>query len=253
MTGSPLDSWDAAPWSPVPNIDKVIRVFFEHIAGLNPNLCPGLTSGRRFYLLSLTYPDIMPAVPLMEELSYGSDAIELRVDLLSEDGNAKAPSVPSLDYVAAQVVALRGLFPDNGEEAALGLVNLGIRMGCEYIDVEISWSANLQEVVKATNGASQIIASWHDWSGNMRWDGADVREKYGRAAELGDIVKIIGKANTVTDNFTLQQFASAMTSKTLIAINMGQAGQMSRILNTILTPVTHPSLPTKAAPSQLSW
>ncbi|KIJ27900.1 hypothetical protein M422DRAFT_270838 [Sphaerobolus stellatus SS14] len=125
-------------------------------------------------------------------------------------------------------------------------------MGCEYIDVEISWSAKLQETVKATKGASQIIAPWHDWSGNMRWDGANVQEEYSRAAELGDIVKIIGKANTVADNFTLQQFASAMTSKPPIAINMGRARQMSRILNTILTPVTHPSLSTKAAPGQLS-
>ncbi|KIJ49331.1 hypothetical protein M422DRAFT_246423 [Sphaerobolus stellatus SS14] len=87
----------------------------------------------------------------------------------------------------------------------------------------------------------------------MRWDGADVRVKYSRSVELGDIVKIIGKANTAADNFALQQFTSAMTYKPLTAINMGQAGQMSRILNTILTPVTHPSLPTKAAPGQLSF
>ncbi|KIJ39397.1 hypothetical protein M422DRAFT_257714 [Sphaerobolus stellatus SS14] len=135
MTGSPLDSWDAVPWSPVPNIDKAL-----------------------------------------EELSYGSDAIEPRVDLLSEDGNATVPNVLSLGYVAAQGVALRrntllpiiytvrtvsqgGLFPDDGEEAVLALMNLGIRMGCEYIDVMIGWSAKLQEA-----------------SGNMRWDGADVRE-----------------------------------------------------------------------------
>ncbi|KIJ23030.1 hypothetical protein M422DRAFT_276476 [Sphaerobolus stellatus SS14] len=255
MTGSPLDSWDAVPWSPVPNINKVVQVFFEHITGPNPNLCPGFAPGRRSYFLSLAYPDIIPAVPLMEELSY--------------DGNAKAPNVPSLGYVAAQVVALcrntllsiiytirtvsqGGLFPDDGEEAALALMNLGIRMGCEYIDVEISWSAKLQDAVEATKGASQIIASWHDWSGNMRWDGADVREKYARAAEFGDIVKIIGKANTVADNFTLQLSTSEMTSKPLIAINMGQARQKSRILNTILTPVTYPSLYTKATPGQLS-
>ncbi|KIJ27904.1 hypothetical protein M422DRAFT_270841 [Sphaerobolus stellatus SS14] len=71
ITGSPLDSWDAVLWSPVPNIDKVVQVFFEHITGLNPNLCPGLTSSRRSYFLSLAYPDIIAAVPLMEELSYG--------------------------------------------------------------------------------------------------------------------------------------------------------------------------------------
>ncbi|KIJ49284.1 hypothetical protein M422DRAFT_246375 [Sphaerobolus stellatus SS14] len=44
------------------------------------------------------------------------------------------------------------------------------------VDVEIDWSAKLQEALKTTKGASQIIASWQDWSGNMCWDGADVRE-----------------------------------------------------------------------------
>jgi pentafunctional AROM polypeptide len=38
----------------------------------------------------------------------------------------------------------------------------------------------------------------------------------------------------------------------LIAINMGDQGQLSRILNGFMTPVSHPSLPFKAAPGQLS-
>ncbi|KIJ29467.1 hypothetical protein M422DRAFT_269125, partial [Sphaerobolus stellatus SS14] len=88
-------------------IDKVVQVFFERITGLNSNLCPGLASGHRSYSLSLTYLDAKPAVSLMEELSYGSGAVEVRVDLSSEDGNAKTHNLPSLGYVAAQVVALR--------------------------------------------------------------------------------------------------------------------------------------------------
>ncbi|KIJ39386.1 hypothetical protein M422DRAFT_257702 [Sphaerobolus stellatus SS14] len=145
-------------------IDKVVQVFFSALPVSTPTFVPGSPQ---------------TAVSLMEELSYDSDAIEVRVDLLSEDGNAKAHNVPSLGYVAAQVVALRrntllpiictmrtvsqgGLFPDDGEEAALALMNLGIPMGCEYIDVEIDWSTKLQEAVKATKGASQLIAPWHD-------------------------------------------------------------------------------------------
>ncbi|KIJ39407.1 hypothetical protein M422DRAFT_257727 [Sphaerobolus stellatus SS14] len=117
----------------IKHIGKVVQVFFQRITGLNPTFVPGLPQAA--------------------------------------DGNAKAHNVPSLGYVAAQVVALRrntllpviytirtvsqcGLFPDDGEEAALALMNLGIRMGCEYIDVEIDWSAKLQEAVKATKGAS---------------------------------------------------------------------------------------------------
>jgi len=263
------DTWQAVPWSPAPTSYRVTQIFFGQITGVTPNICPKVNTDRRSYFLSLTYPDVTPALPMIEELGYGSDAIELRVDLLSQHGPPTSPNVPPLLYVASQVAALRrntalpiiftvrtvsqgGMFPDNAEDAALALMMLGIRTGCEYIDVEISWSPKLQRALKAAQGFSQIIASWHDWSGNMCWDGAGVREKYAIAAELGDIVKIVGKANTVTDNFALQQFAQSMSAKPLIAINMGQAGQMSRILNTILTPVTHPLLPTKAAPGQLS-
>ncbi|KIJ29449.1 hypothetical protein M422DRAFT_269096 [Sphaerobolus stellatus SS14] len=145
-------------------IDKVVQVFVERITGLNSNLCPGLASGHRSCSLSLTYLDVKPAVSLMEELSYGSDAVEVRVDLSSEDGNVKAHNVPSLGYVAAQVVALRcGSFPDDGEEAALALMNLGIRMGCKSIDVEISWSSKLQEAVKARKAL--LKASPHGMTG----------------------------------------------------------------------------------------
>jgi pentafunctional AROM polypeptide len=38
----------------------------------------------------------------------------------------------------------------------------------------------------------------------------------------------------------------------VIAINMGRKGQLSRILNSFMTPVSHPALPFKAAPGQLS-
>jgi pentafunctional AROM polypeptide len=132
---------------------------------------------------------------------------------------------------------------------------LGLRLGCEYIDVEITWSEARRRAISANKGHSQIISSWHDWSGNMRWDGAPLREKYAIAAANGDIIKIVGKANTITDNFTLRQFAASVTGpgfKPLIAINMGAEGQISRILNKTFSPVTHPLLPNKAAPGQLS-
>src|SRR6266581_4250414 len=73
----------------------------------------------------------------------------------------------------------------------------------------------------------------------------------------GDIVKIIGKANTAADNVALHGFMTqasfAGDAKPIIAINMGVVGQLSRILNMTFTPVTHPLLPTRAAPGQLSF
>lgn len=255
--------------------DEVTR-FFQHITNQKPNLAPNLAPEMRSYFLSLTYPDIIPALPHIEELTVGVDAIELRVDLLRspKDLDGFGPYIPPASYVANQLAALRhvttlpilytvrtvsqgGAFPDHAEREAFDLLNLALRMGVEYIDVEISWPEKRIRDLSSRKGASQIIASWHDWSGKMKWNGAQVKEKYHLASRLGDIIKIIGKAESLADNFALFDFVSRVSStpqtKPIIAINMGGEGQMTRILNTTFTPVSHPLLPTKSAPGQLSF
>jgi pentafunctional AROM polypeptide len=56
------------------------------------------------------------------------------------------------------------------------------------------------------------------------------------------------------DNYDLEKFRewAATHDVPFIAMNMGEAGKLSRILNNYLTPVTHSALPFKAAPGQLS-
>jgi len=82
-------------------------------------------------------------------------------------------------------------------------------------------------------------------------------QRYQDANRFGDVIKIVGKANTLEDNLALYSFVKKATvatgSKPVLAINMGVAGQMSRILNSTFSPVTHPLLPNKAAPGQLSF
>jgi pentafunctional AROM polypeptide len=78
---------------------------------------------------------------------------------------------------------------------------------------------------------------------------------YNKALEWGDIIKLVGVAQNLDDNTALRKFknwAAEAHDVPLIAINMGDQGQLSRILNGFMTPVSHPSLPFKAAPGQLS-
>lgn len=255
--------------------DEVSR-FFNHITAQRPNYAPNLAKGRRSYFLCLTYPDITPALPHIQEMTAGVDAVELRVDLLRspKDFDKLGPYIPPTAYVSNQVAALRhkttlpiiftvrtvsqgGQFPDHAEKEAFELFIAAVRLGIEYIDIEISWSEkNILDLI-ARKGQSKIIASWHDWSGNMRWDDKPVEAKYRVAHEYGDIVKIVGKADGIEDNFALHQFVlraqAGPDAKPIIAINMGVEGQMSRILNSTFSPVTHPLLPNKAAPGQLSF
>ncbi|TFY79059.1 hypothetical protein EWM64_g4952, partial [Hericium alpestre] len=254
--------------------DEIDR-FFGHITGQRPNLSPNLVDGKRSFFLSLTFPDINPALQQIDELAVGVDALELRVDLLRapQQFNSIAPVTPPRAYVAEQIAALRrktsipivftvrtvsqgGSFPDKAVNEAFDLFDLALRVGVEYVDVELTWpEKKIADLVKR-KGHSQIIASYHDWTGGFDWSSKRAKETYGLAAAFGDIVKLVGSASDLQDNLDLQGFRDRITvgrgAKPLIAINMGTAGQLSRILNPTFTPVTHPLLPVPAAPGQLS-
>lgn len=244
--------------------------FFKFVTGLDDNR-PHLSRANPTAFLSLTFPDVSVALDMIDEISEGSDAIELRVDLLSESGQAEG--TPSHAYVASQVMLLRqatslpivysvrtkaqgGAFPDGKPDEYFELVRLGLRLACEYVDLEVALSEKQLATVTEQKNESLIIASWHNWSGDMKWDGDEVQEKLAVCSRIGDVAKIVGKAVTAHDNTMLAAFvagyAAQAESKPLLAINMGAEGQLTRILNPILTPVTHEKLPAKAAPGQLT-
>ncbi|KAL5347317.1 3-dehydroquinate dehydratase (3-dehydroquinase) [Pseudogymnoascus australis] len=223
---------------------------------------------KHSFFVSLTMPDASKMLDVLPEVVVGSDAVELRVDLLvdpaSEDG------IPTLDFVYEQVSILRsaislpliftirtvgqgGRFPNDAHSQALALYKAAIRMAIEYIDVEIQFPTELLQTVCSNKGLSRIIASHHDPQGTLSWKNAGWAQYYNRALEYGDIVKLVGVAKSMDDNFALAKFKNDMTHETpLIAINMGAKGKLSRVLNGFMTPVSHPALPFKAAPGQLS-
>ncbi|CAG7850201.1 Pentafunctional AROM polypeptide {ECO:0000255/HAMAP-Rule:MF_03143} Includes: RecName: Full=3-dehydroquinate synthase {ECO:0000255/HAMAP-Rule:MF_03143}; Short=DHQS {ECO:0000255/HAMAP-Rule:MF_03143}; {ECO:0000255/HAMAP-Rule:MF_03143}; Includes: RecName: Full=3-phosphoshikimate 1-carboxyvinyltransferase {ECO:0000255/HAMAP-Rule:MF_03143}; {ECO:0000255/HAMAP-Rule:MF_03143}; AltName: Full=5-enolpyruvylshikimate-3-phosphate synthase {ECO:0000255/HAMAP-Rule:MF_03143}; Short=EPSP synthase {ECO:0000255/HAMAP-Rule:MF len=257
---------------------REVGTFFRHITGVSPNLSPKVNLGQRSYFLSLTFPDIVAQKDLLDEnrsdILTGIDAVELRVDLLSPHGAAKQPNVPPREYVIQQLAQLKhitnlpvvytvrtiaqgGAFPDKAHEELFALLELGIQMGTEYIDVETTLPHSKIRKLAARKGASKLIASYHDWSGNLRWFGTEIEAIHTTASSLGDIVKIVGKANSLEENMELRSFTKSVKkanqSKPIIAINLGEQGQLSRILNETFTPVTHSQLPVAAAPGQLSF
>ena len=113
--------------------------------------------------------------------------------------------------------------------------------------MEISWSAKCVSGLISKKGQTKVIESRHGWNGKLAWGGTEVKQKHQDADKFGDIVKIVGKANTLEDNFALHSFVNKVTagpgSKQIPPINMGVTGQMSRILNlTLLTPSSRTKL-----------
>lgn len=229
---------------------------------------------QRTTLLSTTFPDIRGALPNLDILSVGADSVELRVDLLrdpSTDGDFS--SVPGLKYVGEQVMLLRqrtelpiifttrctrenGRFPMDDPALFYQYLRKAIQWGCEYVDVELWLPEPMRRQLAAEKGNSKIISAWHDFSGQFKWTSPDAHRLYHEGAVYGDIVKMIALVNNMEDNYELEYFRSTIQSTPsnppFSGLNMGTVGQLSRTLNKVFTPITHPLLPLIAAPGQLS-
>ncbi|KAL0940812.1 pentafunctional arom polypeptide [Colletotrichum truncatum] len=238
------------------------RRFVTALCGDSTQVARALSNDLSFFV-SLTVPQVASALSLIPAVVVGSDAVELRVDLLQDY---------SQEFVAHQVALLRsvadvpiiftlrtraqgGKFPDDAYDQGLQLYRKAIRMGVEFIDVEMTLPERVIRDVVDNKGRSRIIASHHDPQGALSWSNGSWIPFYNKALQWGDVIKLVGVAQRIEDNYDLARFKSEMLashSTPIIALNMGAAGKLSRVLNGCLTPVSHPDLPFKAAPGQMS-
>jgi 3-dehydroquinate dehydratase type I len=158
--------------------------------------------GKQTFIIPLTFPDLSAAVEKITHISYGGDVWELRVDLLSHTTPLKETNLPSTAYVKQQLNLLQswsslpilftirtksqgGKFPNDAHHQALELMLLAIEEGCAYIDVEIEWPQTVIDEILKQKKTSQIVASFHDWTGNIRWTGQTIKEKYKVTDQFG--------------------------------------------------------------------
>ncbi|KAF2833870.1 aldolase [Ophiobolus disseminans] len=233
-----------------------------------------LTKKARTTLISTTFPDVHAALPNLDILSVGADAIEIRVDLLEEplpDGSVS--KIPSLKYVGEQLMVLRqrtelpiiyttrctrenGRFPMDDPALFYKYLARAIQWGCEYIDVELWLPEEIRRKLAENKGCSKIISAFHDFSGTFKWTAPETQRLFEQGAMYGDIVKMYALVSSMQENYELEYFRSTIQAKyphpPFSGLNMGPMGQLSRTMNKIFTPITHPLLPLIAAPGQLS-
>lgn len=168
-----------------PFLRRDLARYLSFILGqINPH--QDLAKRTRTTLISTTFPDVHAALPNLDILSVGADAIELRVDLLREplpDGTYNA--VPSLKYVGKQLMTLRqrtelsiiyttrcinenGRFPMDDPTLFHSYLYRAIQWGCECIDVELWLPEGIRKRLAESKGNSKIISAFHDFSGNFR-------------------------------------------------------------------------------------
>ena len=222
------------------------------------------------FFVSLTVPNIDKALGFLDAVVVGSDAVELRVDLLHDpDGR---DGLPGQSFVYKQLNLLQsatnlpiiftlrtagqgGKFPNGKCDYAMDLIMLALRMGIEFLDVEVQHPEAFLRAINDVKGQTKIIASHHDPNHELSWSNGSWVPYYNKCLQYGDVVKLVGMAKEQKDNAELLEFVSwakAAHETPIIAINMGIDGQLSRIQNSFMTPVSHTALPFKAAPGQLS-
>ncbi|KAF1355117.1 type I 3-dehydroquinase-domain-containing protein [Delphinella strobiligena] len=247
--------------------------FLSFILGqINPH--KDLAKKAKTTFISTTFPDVHAALPNLDILSVGADAIEIRVDLLKDTGaDGSSSKVPSLQYVGEQVMTLRqrtelpiifttrctnenGRFPIDDPNLFYEYLYRAVQWGCEYIDVELWLPETMRRKLSGLKGNSKIISAFHDFSGNFKWTSPEAQELFRQGAVYGDVVKMIALVSTMQENYELEYFRSIIQASydhpPLSGLNMGPMGQLSRALNKVFTPITHPLLPMIAAPGQMS-
>ncbi|OCL02457.1 Pentafunctional AroM protein [Glonium stellatum] len=229
-----------------------------------------MKSKKQSFFVCLSVPQVLPYVHLLPEIVVGSDAVELRVDLLEDP--ASTNGIPTSDFILDQVALLRsaitipliftlrtqaqgGKFPDDAYDEALQLYRTALRLGFDFVDLEMTMPDHIIREVTENKGFSNIIASHHDSQGKLSWSNGSWIPFYNKALQSGDVIKLVGVAQSLQDNFALAEFKAWAESShpvPIIAINMGTHGKLSRIINNFMTPVAHPKLPSATAPGQLS-
>jgi len=196
---------------------------------------------------SKSLQDITAAEPL-------ADILELRLDLMSDydlDALLAASKKPCI--VTNRTKREGGQF-SGSEEERIVLLKQAMVAGAEYVDIETSTPKELLKPFLESERKSKVILSYHNFT--------DTPEEIEHLYELmcgmpADILKIVTYARDINNNLALFNLIhrSKKDGKKLIALCMGEKGEISRILSPLLGGfLTFGSLETgkETAPGQIT-
>ena len=186
-------------------------------------------SVRRTRLVASVVGSSVDAVArTVEHRTDGADVVELRVDGLTNVGDAELGQLRgAIDrpvILTCRSRAQGGSFA-GPESERLALLEYGASAGFDYIDVEI---AALEKAFP--KGNAKLILSHHDFDGLPRDPGALVA----RAIELGaDVVKLAARVSSLDEAWTLASMGDDVrkAGKAFVPVAMGPAGVAARILS----------------------
>jgi pentafunctional AROM polypeptide len=205
------------------------------------------------------------------DLIYGMQSLRrycrphvVRVPALPFGGQVLEDVMPICYTVRTQNQA--GTYPDDdaGISKMFDMLEWGLRGGVEVLDVESAWQKEMTDALLTTaeqRYASQILGSHHVVGREVSREEAVKLFQQCTLNNRAHGAKVVLSINSRKKERMAHEAAliaaslAAKDGKPVIpnvSLILGDVGQFSRIVNLPFTPVTHESLPFKAAPGQLS-
>ncbi len=204
--------------------------------------------------LSIAPDSIDEALVLLRRHRRDAELIEVRIDGLRTPDLGRLLKTPRPPLIITNRIAEEGGRFTGPADEEVRLLREAIRLGAEYVDIELRWGARLIRSLQTIAVKTRFIISHHDLDRHT----PNIFQIYDKARKIGaDVVKIAYPANTLRDNDRIFELydRARKDRQALIAIAMGPYGQISRILparsNAFLT---YASLNDagKSAPGQLN-
>ncbi|KAF4635974.1 hypothetical protein G7Y89_g2102 [Cudoniella acicularis] len=217
------------------------------------------------YALSLRLSSI-PDLDLAE-LEAGADAVQLKIDIWSphlqgimakQVANIRRKlGVPIIFHMEDYVFADSPMSVVDKEHAYFELLECGLRLGVEYIVVDLRFSSDRVAHLVRCSGPTKIIGHHLAQEENSwGWDDESWMIQYQRAKSLGcDMIRFVRATSKARDNDTAREFLAKINAipghLPVIAYNLGEHGRPSLISNQIFTPVTHPIMQATVSKAQV--
>lgn len=163
----------------------------------------------------------------MARLAPLADLFELRLDAMFEFDLARLLAERPRPIVVTNRAAIEGGFKTQDENARLAALAQAVRLGADFVDVELSSLPAFERFCPPSlRGSVQLIVSYHNFAGIP-----DDLPAIARTIEAtsANIVKVIPTAHQLEDNLKIFDLLRT-AAKPTIALAMGELGQMSRIL-----------------------
>jgi len=206
------------------------------------------------YNLNVKLSDFLQGSLDLDELELDScgDLVEIRIDTQPPESLkdiAKLAALIRRKIGVPLIVDVDNQFKGEiGETAYFQLLKYAMRLGIEYIVVDLRYSPESVKQLVQTKGRAKIIGDYFDTRQNRSngWSDAFLSSQYVKGAELGcDIVRISRVATKGNNNEDVAKFRKAIEAlpqssppPILIAYNLGPFGHWSQIHNQTFTPVS---------------